>query len=111
MFANPSVSLGAIVAYLALGTFASPVPGEGGVALEARNGWLGGIDVNLACQIQNGDDWSAVRTGSSCSSWKCQLGDRRTSVNMSAACASQYLLMQAYAGCGGDVYAWACYLD
>jgi len=108
MFAKPSTVLSAIVACLALGTFASPMSKEGGVALEAR-GELGGVDVDEACKLENGDlGWTAVATGSGWADWRCEMGSAQTSVNMDAACATQYNLVNAYATHGSGVYSWQC---
>ncbi|KAK1753810.1 hypothetical protein QBC47DRAFT_404153 [Echria macrotheca] len=110
MFVNPSIILTTIVGCLALASspvMASPTPSS---VLAAR-GWIGGVDVDKACNIENGNGWSAVRVGSSCYDWKCQRGSERRDVNMAAACVAQYGLTLAYAGCKGGIYDWACYID
>jgi hypothetical protein len=110
MLANHlSVYLGVVLGCLSLGASASALPGEGLSALEGRS-WLGGIDVEKACQIQRGDNWHAKAIGSRCDGWACedntgQLGR----VNMNVACVSQYTLNQAYATCSPDsLWNWSC---
>lgn len=110
MLANPSAVLSAIVSCLTLGAFASTIPGEDRVALQRRS-WLGGIDVDFACKVQNGDNWHAKAVGSKCNGWVCEdYTGKSTSVNMNVACVSQHGLNQAYAKCSPDrVWNWSCH--
>ncbi|KAI1325995.1 hypothetical protein F5Y16DRAFT_400868 [Xylariaceae sp. FL0255] len=112
MFANPSIVLGAIVGSLTLSVLASPVA-ENGHAKAARGQiTLGGVDINNACVIQQGDGWySTTNGGSDCDDWLCTNGASLLGVNMNVACVSQYVQPNAYAGCSGGLYNWECYLD
>jgi len=83
---------------------AAPVPiAEAAPAeLAPRSGeYLGGINVDAACQKEYGSDFYAYSTGNSCNDWKCiWIGDPlggRYGMDMPAQCARQY---------GGGVYAW-----
>jgi hypothetical protein len=109
MLANPSAFLGAVFGCLALGASASALPGEGRSALQRRS-WIGGVDVELACQIQQGDMWHAKPVGTKCDGWACQDNTGQSKrVHMNVACVSQYGLNQAYASCSPDgVYNWSC---
>ncbi|KAK1569665.1 uncharacterized protein LY79DRAFT_618669 [Colletotrichum navitas] len=111
MLVNRSAVLGAAISCLALGVFGSPTPGRGSNSgsLQA-SGWLGGVDVNLACSIQKGDGWTSKKNGNGCNDWLCIKDGKTDSVNMNTACVGQYYLNQAYATCNGGVYDWACYL-
>ncbi|EFQ36780.1 hypothetical protein CGRA01v4_06120 [Colletotrichum graminicola] len=111
MFANRPPVLGVAFSCLAFGVFGSPTPGRGSDSgsLQAR-AWLGGVDVNLACQIQNGDGWTSQKNDNGCDGWVCIMDGKTASVNMDVACVTQYYLNQAYAKCKGGVYDWACYL-
>ena len=72
---------------------------------------LGGINVDRACQSQNGVGWTAVRLGDSVNDWRCRRGEEWRSVNMSAACAVQYGWPDAYARPGRGANDWVCHLD
>jgi len=75
-----------------------------------RRGWLGGVEMPLACVLQHGDSWAAVSVGSSCVDWKCKKGLEETNINMDAACVAQYELLDARPKCEGDAWSWTCYL-
>ncbi|KAH9904228.1 hypothetical protein F4778DRAFT_780902 [Xylariomycetidae sp. FL2044] len=113
MYANYATVASAIVACLALPALASPTPDTLPDALDTRSKiTLGGIDTNLACEIQQGPGWKSESSiWRPCYGWTCvKSGQDSTSINMDVACSSQYSQPNAYASCSAGKYGWKCYL-
>jgi len=110
MFAHSAI-LGAIVgsALLACPAAAIAVPDSAYAlqALQAR-AYISGIDIQLACSQQWGNNWLADNTGSTCDDWKCvnQSGELQ-GLNLDLYCTRNYG-SNAYATCSGGVYNWEC---
>jgi hypothetical protein len=109
MFAKSSTMLYAIVGWLAVSAVASPVPENQDKVLLTR-AYLGGVDVERGCQVENKDPgFHAVTIGNNWGDWKCRKGDEWRDVNMNAACVTTFGRVDVYAKHGISVWSWECH--
>jgi hypothetical protein len=84
-------------------------------ALAARSGeYLGGLDLNNACQVQyHADTAYAEKRGDGCNAWSCANDNPNNffyylSIKMGDACVRAYG-NPTYAWCEKGAYDWGCY--